>query len=322
MKTIKELWSKVWGYIKPFMTIKSIYNFVTSKLFLVIVALILLVIIGRSCANTRDLRRRENIQQQNIDALTDSIKAEKKKSGGLEFSIAGYIVSEKELRNLNQNLYDQVKKEKGQVISLTNAVIELRQTETQLRDHINYLESKIDNPIQINDSLFVIPWGLKYDWDNINYDFFGGRTYITLRLKPGYTWWDAIMPTRSFNAVVANNNNKDSLFTDQNIFVLNHYKTELINRISQIDLTFKEKVEKGQYRVYIETKYPGFTAKSLEGVMIDPNTNPYIKSLIKRKKWIPNTWAVGVGPSFGYNVLSNKTYLGIGVSINYNLLQW
>lgn len=56
--------------------------------------------------------------------------------------------------------------------------------------------------------------------------------------------------------------------------------------------------------------------------MIDPNTNPYIKSLIKRKKWLPNTWAVGVGPSFGYNVLSNKTYLGIGVSINYNLLQW
>ncbi len=322
MQNLKELWLKMWVYIKPVLTIKGIYNFLTSRLFLVIVVLLLLIIIGRSCANTRDLRRRENIQQQNINALTDSIKIEKQKSGSLEFSIAGYIASEKELKDLNRNLYNEIKSEKGQVISLTKTIIELKQNEIQLRDHINYLESKIDNPIQLNDTLFAIPWGLKYDWDNINYDFFGGRTYVTLKLKPGYTWRDAIMPTRSFNTIVTDEYNKNNLFTDQNIFILNHYKTELVERISQIDLVFKEKVENGQYRVYVETKYPGFTLKSLEGVMIDPNTNPYIKSLMKKKKWIPNTWAVGVGPSFGYDFLSNKTYLGIGVGIKYNLLQW
>ncbi len=321
MKSIKLFLLKVWSWIKPILTIKSIYSFLTSKTFLIILVLILFLIIGRSCAKSRDFQRIKKIQEQNIYALTDSIKTERKRSGMLEISIAGYVATQKELKDLNKDLYDQVKKEKGQVISLTNAVIELRQTEKELKNHINYLESRMDNPIKINDSLFIIPWGLKYDWDNVNNDFFGGRTYITFNLKPGYTWRDAITPAISFNSKITNNN-IDSLYLNSNVFVLNHYKTELIDRISQIDLTFKEKVEKGKYRIYFETKYPGFTAKSLEGVMIDPNTNPYIKSLLKRKKTLPNTWSVGVGPSFGYDVFSNKTYLGIGVNINYNLLQW
>ncbi len=321
MNSIRLLWIKVWSWLKPILTIKSIYSFLTSKVFLIILVLILFLMIGRLCARSRDFERIKKIQEQNLLALTDSIKFERKRSGMMEISIAGYIATQKELKDINNDLYEQVKKEKGQVISLTNAVIELRQTEKELKNHINYLESRMDNPIKINDSLFIIPWGLKYDWDNVNNDFFGGRTYITLKLKPGYVWRDAITPPISFNSKISNNN-IDSLYLNSNVFVLNHYKTELIDRISQIDLTFKEKVEKGKYRIYFETKYPGFTAKSLEGVMIDPNTNPYIKSLLKRKKIFPNMWSVGVGPSFGYNVFSNKIYLGIGVNINYNLLQW
>lgn len=308
MSTIKDIWQKIWTHIKPFMTVKNIYNFVTSKTFLIIIALILLIIIGRSCAKSRDLQRRENIHQQNIAALTDTIKTEKRKSGMLEVSIASYVASEKDLKQLNRNLYEEVRKEKGNVISLNNAVIRLQQTEIQLRDHINFLESKMDKPIRINDSTFVIPWGLKYDWGGNNYDFFGGNTYIGISLRPNYTWWDVVIPTKSLDDIVG-----DGLI---------HYKTELTSRESQIDLLFGQKEEDGQLRVFVKTSYPGFTAKSLEGVLIDPNTNPYIKSLMKKKKWLPNTWSVGVGPNFGYNILSNNVYLGIGVSINYNILQW
>jgi outer membrane protein W len=60
----------------------------------------------------------------------------------------------------------------------------------------------------------------------------------------------------------------------------------------------------------------------MKGWMIDPNTDPDIKKLMKKKKWIPNTFSVGFGPSIGYNLLTFKPYLGVGVNINYNILQW
>ncbi len=127
---------------------------------------------------------------------------------------------------------------------------------------------------------------------------------------PKLTWKDGVVNASNFNTIF------------NNTFTLSHYKTEMIDRLSQIDLVFGQKVEDDKLRIFVSTDYPGFTATSLSGVLIDPNTNPYIKDLIKKKKWFPNTWSVGIGPGFGYNVLTSKIYLGIGVNISYNLLQW
>jgi len=302
MSTIKEIWLKIWVYLKPILKIKGIISFLTSKTFLVIVIVVLALMIGRSCAKIRDAQRIEDINQQNISALTDTIKIERTKSGNLEQSIAGYVLSEKNLKKMNEDLYNKVKDEKGKVISLSHATIQLRQEMAGLQEHINYLESMMGQPIQINDSTFQIPWLLKYDWDLLNFDVYNGQTFVGLTIKPGYTWREAI--------------------ADKNVIKLTHHKTEMVDRLSQVDLTFGQKIENDQLRIFITTKYPGFTATSLSGVLIDPNTNPYIKDLMKKKKWIPNTWSVGVGPSFGYDVLTLKPYLGIGVTINYNLLQW
>lgn len=302
MSAIKDIWLKIWVYLKPILKVKGIISFLTSKTFLVILIVILVLMIGRSCAKIRDAQRMEDINQQNITALTDTIKIERTKSGSLEQSIAGYVLSEKNLKKVNEDLYNRVKDEKGKVISLNRAVIQLWQEMAGLKEHINYLESIMGQPVQINDSTFQIPWLLKYDWDPLNFDVYNGQSFVGLSIKPGYTWREAI--------------------ADKNVIKLIHYKTEMIDRLSQVDLTFGQKVEDDQLRIFITTKYPGFTTTSLSGVLIDPNTNPYIKDLMKKKKWIPNTWSVGVGPSFGYDVLTLKPYLGIGVTINYNLLQW
>lgn len=302
MKTIKELWGKFMTWLKPVLTIKGIYSFLTSKTFLVIVILIIVLMLGRSCARNRDVQRINDINIQNIAALTDDIKVERRKNGRLELSVASYIATEKDLKKLNSELYNEVIGQKGRVLSLSKIIMQLKQDTAELRSHINYLESIMGQPIQVNDSTFQIPWLLKYDWDSTNFDIYNGQTFVGLNIKPQYTWRDVI--------------------THKEIVELIHYKTEMVDRLSQVDLVFGQKIEDNQLRVFVTTKYPGFTASSLSGVLIDPNTNPYIKDLMKKKKWMPNTWSVGVGPSVGYNVLSNKGYLGIGINVNYNLLQW
>ena len=161
-------------------------------------------------------------------------------------------------------------------------------------------------PIKLSDSTYMIPWTLRYDWDSLNYDIYKGQTQVGINIKSGFMWKDGMTNSYLLN----------------NALTFKHYGTSLTERTSQMELTFGQKIEKKQLRIFVNTNYPGFTAKSLEGVLIDPNTNSYIKQLMKKKQWFPGTWSVGVGPSVGYNFLNGKPYFGAGVHLNYNILQW
>lgn len=313
MGNIKELWVKLWAYVKPYLTFYKIFNFLKSTTFLVILVLILFILIGRSCSEIRDLRRIGKIDKQNITALTDSIKTEKTKSGKQQVTIAGFISSVADLKKLNNDLYRDIKDQKGNVVSLNKIIFQLKQDTLMLRARINYLESIMSQPIQINDTTYKMSWRLQYDWDSTNYDTYNGQTFVGVILKQ-----------TKMNFILDGNKifNKDFDTPFNALFELKHYKTEMVERVSQVDMTFGQEILDHQLRIFVTTGYPGFSAKSLKGWMIDPNTDPDIKKLMKKTKWFPNTWTVGGGPSFGYDFLTGKPYLGVGVQINYNLLQW
>jgi len=311
--SLLEFWLKIWMVIKPATSIYGTINFFRSKTFLIIVVVVIALGFGRSCAKVRDLERQNHIKEQNIIALRDTVRMERTKSGTLEATVAGFISSEKDLKKLNADLYKEVKDQKGNVISLNKIVFQLKQDTSQLRSHINYLESIMSKPIQINDSTYCIPWELEYNWNPTNFDIYKGETTIGIAAKK-------LTPKLLLDNTKTYNEQFDTQFNSS--FELKHRRTEILERTTQIDLTFGQEVVDKQLRVFVTTKYPGFTATSLKGWMVDPNTDPDIKRLMKKKKWIPNTWSVGGGPSFGYNILSGKPYLGIGVNINYNLLQW
>ena len=313
MDTTKSLWAKIWNYLKPILTVRKIWGFLSSKAFLIILVLILFILIGRSCAKIQDLKRIGRINEQNITALTDTIKTEKTKSGKQQVTIAVFITSTKELEKLNKDLYQEIKDQKGNVISLNKIVFQLKEDTSILRERINYLESIITQPIQVNDTTYKISWKLEYDWDSTNYDIYKGQTFVGVVLK-------RFTPNFILNGNKTFNNEYNNEFNT--LFDLKHYKTEIIERLSQVDMTFGQEIVGKQLRVFVNTGYPGFSTKSLRGWMIDPNTDPYIKKLMKKTKWFPNMWSVGIGPSFGYNVLTSKVYLGIGANINYNILQW
>jgi hypothetical protein len=291
---------------KNFKIIKDIWKFINSPIFLLGIIFILFIMLSKTCSDYKEEQRQNTINEQNNIAMRDSLRIEKTKSGGLQVSIAGYIASEKELKNLNEKLYKEVSEQKGKVLSLNKIIFQLKQDTSILNKHINYLESLMGQPIKINDSTYSVSWQLRYDWDELNYDIYNGTTYIGTRIKTGFVWKDGLT--------------SNELLSDA--LILTHQKTLLNNKLSQMELKFGQKIEDKQLKIFVETNYPGFTPKSLEGVLIDPNTNPYIKSLMKKKHFFPNTWSVGIGGSTGYNLFTSKPYFGVGVNLTYNLLQW
>lgn len=283
---------------------KKVWEFLNSKVFLYILLSILFLFILNYCNSYKDERRQNIINEQNISALKDSITMEKTKNGELQASILGFISTVDELESLNESLYKEIKEQNGEVLSLNRVIIGLEQDKKTLSDRLNELESIVGQPMFINDSVFSVSWTLRYDWDDNNFDIFKGNTYLSTSIKPGIS----IL-------------NIDDL-TIEEILSINHLNTEMVNRETQIELVFGQKIEDNKLRVFVQSNYPGFSASSLEGVLIDPSSSPYMKQLMKTRQWFPNTWTIGVGPSFGYDILNSKPYLGVGVNLNYNIYQW
>lgn len=237
----------------------------------------------------QELKRQSNIHEQNIIALNDSLRYERTKSGELLVSIAGYIATEKELKTLNRDLWERVRGQEGKIISLNHVIVQLRQDSTQLQKWLVEKDKKIEDLIKIDSVTYVAPWKLSYQYDSTNFDRFIGKTWI--------------------NVI-----SKDPL-------VLGHVNTDLISRLTQIDMTWGQKVEDDRLRVFIQSNYPGFTVAQMEGVLIDPNTNPFFKDLMKKRHWMTG---FGVGPQFniGYDFLHNKPAVNFGIGIHYNIYEW
>lgn len=266
----------------------KIWGFINSKLFVIVIITILLLIVASQCKSKGNLKRELFISEQNRSAAEDSIKVYKNRLGDLVSEKSVWILTERELKEQNRVLYEQVSNQRGTVISLNRAIISLLQDSIMLSDSINFLKSTIGQAQQLDKTEWRFPWKLEYTWDKDNYDMFSGYTLISV---------------------------------DTINFDLFHKTTNLIDRESRIHLTFGEKVVDNKFNVFIATKYPGFTTESLEGVFIDPNTNRYIKQLIKKRHWFAG-WSVNFGVTAGYDFLHNKPALVIGPSFGYTIYQW
>lgn len=267
----------------------KIWQFIKSRVFTIMIIIVLILFSVMQCSQINELKRQRTIHDQNDIAMKDSLRFEKKKNGELEVSIAGYLASVKDLKTINEDLWKRINTHQGEVLSLNRVIVQLRQDSTQLTKFLNAKDKKIEELLKIDDKTYVAGWTLPFKYDSTNFDVFSGRTYIGI--------------------------------TNKDPFELSHLDTELINRLSQIDLTWGQEVIKGQLRVFVTSAYPGFTVKSMEGVLIDPNTNPYIRNLMKKKHWFTG---FGVGPevTMGYNVATNQMGLVLGVGLHYNIYQW
>ena len=281
---------------------EMIWKFINSKFFGYAIVILIGIFLASQCKRNEDLKREKIKLEQNLSAANDSMRIYENRQGELVAEKSVWILTERELRDQNRELYDQVRSQSGTVISLNNVVFGLRQDKSILQDSIKYLQSFAGEPQQISPTDWKMDWKLRYDWDNINYDYFEGHTNIRIDPVVGIDTLD---------------------------FTVSHLGTLLDDRESRIGLTFGEQVIDGKLNVYVTTKYPGLTPESLEGVFIDPNTNRYIQSLITKRRWFTG---FGVGPQLGLGIgpqlgsesndfkLKPAVYLGIG--IQYNIYQF
>jgi len=286
---------------------KGLWTFLNSKVFQYIIVIILILFLLKTCGNNSNLKREKQIDEQNLAAKTDSLRIEKTKSGGLEVSIAGYVSSLDNLQKLDSGLHADILEEKGQVLSLNVLNAKLIQDKKKLQESYDSLKSVMGKPIKINDSTYVFPWTIVETYDANNSATYIGWTKVGVNIKPDY---------------VFNSNTSISDVLKKGLLI-DHKGSRLDSVSTQIEITFGQKVEDKQLRVFAVTKFPGFSPEQLKGTLVDPNTIPYLKGLMtEHKVKFPNTWTVGVGPSLGYNLITGKPYLGLGVNLNYNLYQF
>jgi type II secretory pathway pseudopilin PulG len=266
--------------------LKNIIDFINkySSLLLIIGIIILILLLSVQCNRKKQLKQQQIKDKQNISALNDSITTEKLKNGALQISINGFVATQKELKSLNADLYNQVKAQKGNVLSLSNVILKLTQDTVQLRKYLNQALSQSNQTIPIGNNKYSFLWTLKFTYDVDNFDLFQGKTNVDL--------------SNPLNPKQIN--------------------TELFSRITQINLSFGQKIEDNKLRIFVESKYPGFTVESLKGVLIDPNESPYIRKLMKKKHWF-NGWQIGFGITPGLNLATGNYSLVVGPTFSWNI---
>jgi hypothetical protein len=269
--------------------LEKAWKFVNSKIFIIGLIILLIMVLAGQCKRIIDQNQSIDQSEQNISALTDSLQFERDKNGALLVSIDGYIATETELKRLNENLWKEVNEQKGKVLSLNSVILQLKQDSIMLASTIDNLNKIIGSLTQINDSTYSASWTLPYKYgnDTLNYDVFKGTTLISV--------------------------------VSRNPLVLRHEDTFMTNRLTQIELVWGQKVEKDKLRVFVKSDYPGFTVKSLEGVLIDPNDWPNIFQPSK-KHWFTG-FSVGLGATTGFNIVDGKYGLVIGPTFQWTIYQ-
>jgi hypothetical protein len=268
--------------------IETIWKFINSKFFGYMLAIIFIGMLAGQCKRNTDLKRENLILEQNVAAADSTITEYKTKEGVYTAEKATWILTEKQLKKENKELYDLVQQQDGRVITLNRTILRLRQDTAILHDSIRYLTKIIDSAIQVDPEIWILPWELRYDWDDKNHDYFKGKTLV-----------------------------KVDTVTQE----VTHLDTQMDERDSQIDLTFGTKTVGNTFNVFVESKYPGLRAEQLKGVFIDPNTNPDIKKLIKKRHWFTG-FSVSIGVTPTYDFINKQPTVVIGPTIGYTIYQW
>jgi len=172
---------------------------------------------------------------------------------------------------------EEVKNQKGDVITLNRIVFNLKQDTTDLKKYIRELPDP--EPAQQNDdSTWTVFWAQSYVYDSTNFDRYDGKTQVRLKGQ-----------------------NLDKISVA-------HNNTELTYRNSQIGLTWGQKYEDDRLKVYAQTSHPAFQAQLLEGTYVD---------FPKEKHWFTGFGIgpqFGIGYDFIHN---QPTFMiGVGIQYN------
>lgn len=147
----------------------------------ILIIIIILLILGGGVAISRigSLKTDLAISNQNNQALSDSIRVTKTKVGDLEYSKSVLVAEKGDLKDLNKNLSDELKKEKGRVSELNIIIGSISNNKDTV-----YVPNEI---IQYPDSSYGLKWVFDKKYDEVNFRYLEGISKFRLNI-------DSIIP--------------------------------------------------------------------------------------------------------------------------------
>lgn len=249
-------------------------------------SIILVLLLLNECNKNKNLKTEIAISNQNIIALSDTVKSVKNKNGELQQEKYSLISHNGDLKKLNDSLYIEQKKQKDRVIFLNSLVATLKSKNDSLLQENNTLKDKLGQIIIGNDTINYLSWDFSSIYDSKNSRTIKGKTKFMIGDN---------------KSVIS----KGSMLEEFN------FKFNLVTGLSETD--------DKKLKIWAKSDYPGLEIVEMDGALIDPKNSDVLKNLMKPKKW-----SVGVQVGYGVMLNSNQVKSGIyvGAGLQYNLFHF
>lgn len=249
----------------------------SNRIVYIVVIIILVILLLRTCRTPI-----ENYDQ-NIKALTDSIRMYKAKNGDLVFEKNAFIANEKELNKLNVNLASEVKNLKDNQVVIIKPTIKIIHDTVTI--YVKQGSSAHNSDSTVKYASFT--WNLDTIYDINNYRKLSGDYLIS---------------------VDTNLNIK----TDNFRITTDEFSIGLTTGLTEKD---------GDVEIFIKSNYPGFTPSSIDGALFDPRDSKVIKKYFPPKRWSLGPY-IGYGAYIDLSSGNVGTGVSAGVSLSYGIFQW
>jgi len=261
--------------------IEILKNSNTQRILMIIIIFIFGFFLFKDCGRTIDDDKVTRLKQ-NIEYCKDSLVIVKNKANEIEYQ-RSVLASEKEkLEEQNLNLYKEVEKQKGTVISLT-------ETKASLTSEIIELENKLDDSVEYyvySDGTQSISW----QYDTVYSK--GNSKYIWGSTKFNFLDNEQLIDEESIRITL-----KDSLNFSLITGLEEDPDTEILN-------------------IFVRSNYPGFNVSRIDGAIIDPHESKLIQSYFPEEKF-----GIGFTLGYGINVDDGNIKVGpaliIGATYNF-----
>lgn len=262
---------------------KKMFNAKKQRNVLIVLIILLLAGVGFSFNKIRNLKTEIAVSEQNEKALNDSVRVMKNRIGDLEYAKNILVSDKNNLKNLNKELSEELKKEKGKVFELTEYISSISNTNP---------DGSVDT-VYVDNYLVVYAegdYGLEWSHDTV-YDANNERH---------------ISGISKFNV-----DSSGKITPLQTMITKDDIRFNVVQGLREKD---------GNVEMFVRSDYPNFAVEELNSVIIDPRKHPVLKKFTKPKRWGIGPY-VGVGFQYGVNNKLGAG-IQAGFSIHYSILRF
>jgi hypothetical protein len=249
---------------------------------IIIVIILLLMGTGFFFNSYAGIRADLAISQQNEAALSDSVRVEVTKNGELEASKQVLVTDRRNLKNLNEDLAEELKETKGKVSEITKLIGQIKRDTVYIQNTLITYVDKDSNVI----------YGLSWEHDTIYSE--GNERHLAGVSK----------------------------FKIDTTGLITPFGTLITRDVIKFDITTGLREKDGNIEIFARSSFPGFETLELNGAIIDPKKHPVIKNFTKKKRFgIGPYVGVGLGINT-IPTTNIGLGFQIGVGVSYSLFRF